>query len=113
MTGRPVPTLAGRLVVAEHAPALLEHVPGRELEGGTDEEQHAMATTLAAAHVTGGPVGGPSPATFMTDWVSPELPGVSSHPWLLQAVETVRAETDGLDLTWSVLHTDPAPEAFV
>ena len=25
----------------------------------------------------------------------------------------MRDETDPLDLTWSVLHTDPAPEAFV
>jgi homoserine kinase type II len=28
-------------------------------------------------------------------------------------VEAVRRETDPLDLTWSVLHTDPAPEAFL
>ena len=47
VTGRPVLTNDGRLVVTEHALALLEHVPGRELEGDTDEEQRWIATTLA------------------------------------------------------------------
>jgi homoserine kinase type II len=52
-------------------------------------------------------------ATFMADWLAPELPGVQAHPWLVRVVEAVRAETTLLNLTWSVLHTDPAPEAFV
>lgn len=113
VTGRPVTTLDGRLVVTEHALALLERVPGRELSGDGEEEQVWMASVLAAVHHAGAPAPGPSSAVFMTDWLSPELPGVSSHPWLLRAVRDVRAETDGLDLTWSGLHTDPAPEAFV
>jgi homoserine kinase type II len=113
VTGRPVPTTDGRLVLAEHGMALLEHVPGRELEGETDEEQRWIAGTLAAVHVAGGPAPGPSTSSFMPDWLSPHLPGVESHQWLLPAIEAVRAETDPLPVTWSVVHNDPAPEAFI
>jgi hypothetical protein len=44
----------------------------------------------------------------MTDWLSPQLQGVSKHGWLLRAIEAVRAETDPLAVTWSVVHSDPA-----
>lgn len=113
VTGRPVPTRDGRLVVTEPAVALLEHVPGRELDGEADEEQVWMASTLAGVHAAGNPTGGPGIATFAPDWVSPMMPGVEAHPWLLGAIEAVRAETDPLTVTWSVLHTDPVPEAFI
>jgi Ser/Thr protein kinase RdoA (MazF antagonist) len=113
VTGPPVPTVDGRPVLTDHALALLEHVRGRELEGQTDEEQQWIASTLGGVHLAGGPTSGPSTATFMTDWLAPELPGVEAHPWLVRAVEAVRAETDPLTVTWSLLHTDPAPEAFV
>ncbi len=113
VTGRPVPTNDGRLVVTEHALALLEHVPGRELEGATDEEQHWIAATLAGVHLAGNPERGPSTATFAADWLSPHLAGVEAQPWLAPAIEAVRAETDPLTVTWSVVHTDPSPEAFV
>jgi Ser/Thr protein kinase RdoA (MazF antagonist) len=113
VTGPPVPTSDGRLVLADHGLALLVHVPGRELDGDTDDEQRWMAGTLAGVHTAGGPAAGPSPATFQAEWLSPRLPGVSAHTWLCHAIEAVRAETDPLELTWSMLHTDPAPEAFV
>jgi Ser/Thr protein kinase RdoA (MazF antagonist) len=113
VTGRPVPTSDGRLAVTEHALALLEYVPGRELEGETDEEQRWIASTLAGIHLAGSPANGPSAAIFMTDWLAPELPGVEAYPWLVQVVEAVRAETDPLHVTWSVLHTDPSPEEFL
>ena len=35
------------------------------------------------------------------------------HPWLVAAIDAVREETDGLSLTWSLLHTDPLPGAFI
>ena len=113
VTGQPVPTSDGRLVLIEHALALLTYVPGRELDGETEDEQRWMASTLAGVHLAGSPTNGPSAATFMTDWLAPELVGVSAHAWLARAVAAVRAETSALDLTWSMLHTDPAPEAFV
>jgi len=113
VTGPPVPTSDGRLVLTDHALALLEHVPGRELGGDTDEEQRWIAGTLAGVHRAGSPTSEPGSATFMTDWLAPGLPGVGAHPWLAQVMEAVRAETDPLNVTWSVLHTDPSPEAFV
>ncbi|HYG95448.1 MAG TPA: phosphotransferase [Nocardioides sp.] len=112
-TGRPIPTLAGRTVLTQPALALLEHVPGRSLHGETDEEQEWMADTLAGVHAAGRPAIGPSVATFGLDWLSPELPGVASHRWLLAAIQAVREETDQLGVTWSVLHTDPSPGAFI
>src|SRR5687768_10007499 len=47
VTGHPVPAGDGRLVLTEHALALLEHVPGRELDGETDQEQEWIASVLA------------------------------------------------------------------
>jgi hypothetical protein len=52
-TGPPVRTADGRVVVTEHALALLTYVPGRELDGETDEEQHWIAGTLAGVHTAG------------------------------------------------------------
>lgn len=112
-TGRPKPTVDGQLVLSAHGLALLEHVPGRELDGETDEEQGWIAGTLAGIHRAGGPTDGPSPVTFMRDWLSPTLPGVGARPWLARVIETVRRDTNHLSLTWTMLHTDPAPEAFV
>ncbi len=113
VTGRPVPTTDGRLVLTEHALALLEHVPGRELQGETDEEQRWIASTLAGVHAAGSPARGSSTATFAVDWLSLQMPGVESHRWLAPAIDAVRAETDPLTVTWSVLHTDPSPDAFI
>ena len=113
VTGPPVPTSDGRLVLTEHALALLEHVPGRELEGETEEEQRWIARTLAGVHLAGQPAGEPGMAGFMADWLSPGLPGVEAQPWLARVLEVVRAETDPLTVTWATIHTDPSPEAFV
>lgn len=113
VTGRPVPTSDGRLVATEHRLALLEHVAGRELEGESAPEQRWIAETLARVHDAGDPGPGPETSTFATDWLSLDAPGVDDHPWLAEAIRTVRAGTDRLTLTWSVLHTDPTPEAFI
>ncbi len=114
LTGRPVPTRDGTIVLAEPALALLEHVAGRELEGETDEEQTWIASTLAGVHAASNPDIGPSVSTFARDWLSPQMPGVRrDHPWLTAAIEAVRNETDLLTVTWSVLHTDPLPGAFI
>lgn len=113
VTGRPVPTRAGDVLAREAGLALLEHVPGCELDGGSVEEQRLMARTLAGVHVAAGPAPGPVTSTFGTEWLSTAAPGVADHAWLVAAVDAVRAETDALTLTWSLLHTDPVPDAFV
>jgi Ser/Thr protein kinase RdoA (MazF antagonist) len=112
VTGRPVPTTDGRFALTEYGLALLEHVPGRELEGETDEEQGWIARTLAGVHAAGSSATPSSTAAFAPDWLSPRGPGVAAHPWLGPAIEAVRAETDPLTVTWSMLHCDPSPEAF-
>ena len=113
VTGPPVPTRDGQMVLSDPALALLEHVPGRELDGETDEEQEWIATTLAGVHAASNPASGPSTATFALDWLTPQMPGVEAHPWLMAAIEAVVAETDPLTVTWSMLHTDPLPGAFI
>lgn len=116
VTGRPVPARDGRLVATApdgSALALLEHVPGRELRGESDEEQRWIASVLAGVHAATDPAPGPATATFAADWLAPDAPGVEDHGWLVTAIAGVRAETDPLALTWAVLHADPAPEAFV
>jgi Ser/Thr protein kinase RdoA (MazF antagonist) len=112
VTGPPVRTSDGSVVLTEHGLALLEYVPGRELDGEPDDEQRWIATTLAGVHVAGGPVPGIPAAGFMADWLSVDWPGVAAQPWLVRAVAEVRAETDSLPVTWSALHTDPSPEEF-
>lgn len=111
VTGRPLPTMNGELVAAGEALVLLEYAPGRELDGESDGEQRWIADTLARVHTSGGPAPGSGTATFF-GWLTPAAPGVAVHPWLPAAIEIVRAETDAMTVTWSVLHTDPAPEAF-
>jgi homoserine kinase type II len=110
-TGRPVPTATGELVAVSDRTAVLEHVPGRELDGVSDEEQRLVARTLALVHAARQPDRGPTTGQFFR-WLRPDSRGVRAHPWLPAAIAAVRAETDGRCFTWSLLHTDPAPEAF-
>ena len=95
------------MVLTEPALALLQHVPGRELDGETDEEQEWIASTLAGVHSAAHPSLGPSTATFGLDWLSPQMPGVEAHPWLMAVIEAVRVETDPLTVTWSVIAHRP------
>lgn len=112
-TGAPVPTTDGRLVVEDQGMVLLRHVPGRELTGDTDLEQEWMAGMLATVHRAGGPTAASGVSPFMDEWLSADVPGVSSQPWLVSAIAEVLAATATLTLTWSTVHADPAPEAFV
>lgn len=109
-TGRPVRTVRGSLVAPGERLALLVHVPGRELEGATRGEQRWIGHTLAAVHAAETLVSTTTDRFF--EWLSPTAPGVGAHPWLPPAIEEARAAVDRLTVTWSVLHTDPAPEAF-
>lgn len=114
-TGRPVRTVHGTHVAPDEPLALLAHVPGRELEGTTGEEQRWIGRTLAEVHAAGPLVSGTTARAAVEpffDWLSPSAPGVSAHPWLPPAIEAARSTVDRLTVVWSVLHTDPAPEAF-
>ncbi|MFD7307697.1 phosphotransferase enzyme family protein [Promicromonospora sp. NPDC059942] len=111
-TGSPVRTVLGALVAPGERLALLQHVPGRELGGTTAKEQRWIGTTLAQVHHAGAPARQKPGTSGFYGWLTPDAPGVSDHPWLPRAVEQARGATDRLTVTWSVLHTDPAPEAF-
>jgi Ser/Thr protein kinase RdoA (MazF antagonist) len=111
-TGRPVRAARGSLVAPGERLALLEHVPGRELDGRTSEEQRRIGHMLAGVHSAGAPVSHAHDSPGFFGWLSPDAPGVSAHDWLPPAIEAARGAVDQLTVTWSVLHTDPAPEAF-
>jgi Ser/Thr protein kinase RdoA (MazF antagonist) len=93
------------------AVALLSWVPGTPLSGTSADDQVRMAVTLAQAHRIGGAVA--RRGRFFV-WVTPDAPGTGVEVWVRPAVAAARAELDSLpELTWGVLHTDPAPEAFL
>lgn len=113
-TGEPVSPQAGGLVtaVAGGALALLRHVPGRELTGETPAEQHLVGATLAHAHTAGPPE--LSTGAFMSEWLSPPEHVLDVASWLPTALRDVASEYDELPaLTWTQLHTDPTPGAFI
>jgi len=110
--GSPVPTRDGEAVAdAGGVPlALLTWVPGRELSG---EDQHLVGATLARVHraLSGASV----PGTEPFHWVDPRGDHLTIRPWIRSAVTAAVEAYDALDprtLTWGLLHTDPAPEAF-
>jgi Ser/Thr protein kinase RdoA (MazF antagonist) len=113
LAGEPLLTSDGSLTArsGDGAVALLSWVPGNPLRGVSTDDQIWMATTLAHAHRIGGSE--LQCGSFFV-WVRPDAVGTSVQPWVKPAVAAARAELDSLPaLTWGVLHTDPAPEAFL
>jgi Ser/Thr protein kinase RdoA (MazF antagonist) len=113
LAGEPLLTSDGSLTArsGDGAVALLSWVPGNPLRGVSTDDQIWMATTLAHAHRIGGSE--LQCGSFFV-WVRPDALGTSVQPWVKPAVAAARAELDSLPaLTWGVLHTDPAPEAFL
>lgn len=111
-TGPPIPTLDGQLVVAVPPLALLDFVPGRELEGRTGLDQEWMADMLARVHRPGGSDHERTTSAGFFPWLRADAPGARNHAWLPAAVDRIRAEVDPLMLTHGLTHTDPASEAF-
>ncbi|MFC7484506.1 phosphotransferase enzyme family protein [Luedemannella flava] len=93
--------------------ALLTWVPGEELTGGDAAEQRLIGRTLARTHRALRDVSVPDMERF--HWVDPQGEHLSIRPWIRGAVASAVAAYDELDpptLSWGLLHTDPAPEAF-
>lgn len=110
-SGTPFLSLAGALTASfgEGELVLLEEVPGTPLSGSPDD-QEAWGATLALIHSS---CSQPSGHMFYA-WLSESGNDPIHDPWVRRAIATVFAEYAHLPpLTWALLHTDPAPEAFI
>jgi Ser/Thr protein kinase RdoA (MazF antagonist) len=113
--GAPEPTPDGRTWIAidDHVLALLRFVGGEALVGDEADEQRLMGSTLARAHqaLIGSEVR--DAGTF--HWLDIDAPHLDVEPWVRPAVRQAIEAYDALPatLTLGVLHTDPAPEAFL
>lgn len=113
--GAPVPTRRGDLVAdAAGIPlALLRHVDGVELSGDTPDEQRLIGRTLGRVHEVLRDVSVAGADRF--HWVDVRAGHLAIRPWVRPAVAAAVAAYEALDpatLSWGLLHTDPAPEAF-
>ena len=116
VTGTAVPTHDGGRWrrVGDHTLALLRFVHGRPLGGDAPEEQRIIGTTLARAH--GALVGHDLPGAARFHWLDPKADHLAINDWLRPAIADALDAWDHLppsSLTWGLLHSDPAPEAFL
>ena len=111
ITGEPLATAAGDLIYPAEVGvvALLRFVDGLPLSPTSPRDQHDLAVTLAAVHaVEATQQSGP----FMSDEVAELVHDV--EPWVRPTVHRVLDEYRHLpELTWGLLHADPAPDAFL
>ena len=90
--------------------ALLRFVPGNVLTPDDPRDQRDMALTLAAVHATEATH---KSGTFMNDLIA-EMVRHNVEPWVRPSVDLILDEYDSLpELTWSLLHADPEPGAFL
>ncbi|MFB9696245.1 phosphotransferase [Amorphoplanes digitatis] len=113
--GAPVVTRHGDMVgdVDGVPVALLRWVPGEGLSGARPGDQRLIGVTLARVHRALLDVSVPDAERF--HWVDPRGEHLGIRPWIRGAVAGAVAAYDELDprtLSWGLLHTDPAPEAF-
>jgi len=113
--GAPVPTRQGSLVadVAGVPVALLTWVPGDGLPNTGPDEQRLIGSTLARVHGVLADVSSGAAERF--HWVDAGAPHLAIRPWTRPAVTAALEAYDAVaaePLSWGLLHTDPAPEAF-
>lgn len=114
--GAPVETAEGSVWtrIGDSTLALLTFVDGRQLVGDDTAEQRLIGETLARVHriLTGRSV----PGALRFHWIDPTADHLDVEPWLRPAIRCALEEWERLpppSLTWGLLHTDPAPEAFL
>jgi Ser/Thr protein kinase RdoA (MazF antagonist) len=114
--GAPVPTRGGRAStdVAGNALAVLRWVRGSELTGRSETERRMIGSTLGRVHLAlaGRAVAGAG----RFHWLDPTAPHLTVRPWVRPSIEGAIDAWNAIDpssLTWGLLHTDPAPEAFL
>lgn len=112
LTGPPVSTRGGGELapLGDGVVALLEHVPGAELAGETDEDAVLMGEVLARVHRATHGQG--APGALRWHWV--ETHRFDTDPELRAVADDVVRSVDGLGgLAYGLCHGDPAPEAFL
>jgi homoserine kinase type II len=106
--GRPFTQVEGQTM------ALLTFVNGSGLVGWEQAEQRLMGSTLARVHAA--LIGREVPGADRFHWLNPEAAHLAIRDWVRPAIAGALEEWESLppaSLTWGLLHTDPAPEAFL
>jgi len=115
--GAAVPTLAGEpwiRLTGGQTLALLAFVRGTPLIGDDPAEQELIGSTLAHAHRA--LIGRQVPGIARFHWIEPAAEHLGLQDWVRPAIAEALAEWERLppdSLTWGLIHTDPAPEAFL
>ncbi|HWM05728.1 MAG TPA: phosphotransferase, partial [Actinophytocola sp.] len=112
--GRPMPTPQGDIVAdVDGVPlALLSWVEGEEL-GRTANDQRLVGRTLGRVHEALRDVSVAPVERF--HWVDAQAAYLAVRSWVQPSVAAAVAAFEAVDpsnLTWGLLHCDPAPEAF-
>lgn len=113
--GAPLVARDGRLAVLvdDHALVLLAFVDGRPLTGSDQMELRLIGRTLARVHRA--LAGFEVVDTERFHWLDPAAGHLDVAPWVRPAVIDALAAYEAIapeSLTWGLLHSDPAPEAF-
>ena len=114
--GAPEPNADGGTwtAVDGHTLALLRFIPGDPLVGDDPFEQRLIGSTLARAHRA--LVGAEGHDAGRFHWLDAGAPHLDVEPWVRPAVRQAIDAYDALppaSLTSGLLHSDPAPEAFL
>ncbi|MFC7535423.1 phosphotransferase enzyme family protein [Actinoplanes sp. GCM10030250] len=115
--GEPVRTLGGGLTVEtpHGALAVLRRLPGRHLDGRDPVDQQWWGERLGAVHRALQDFRHPG----LRPWqpLDPDAPHPEAEPWLRETVTAAMTAATRLtvtdQLTYGVLHGDPAPDTFV
>ena len=94
--------------------ALLTFVAGAGLIGDSNSEQRLIGTTLARAHRA--LIGQRVADADSFHWIDPAAEHLDIRAWVRPAIVRALASWEHVppaSLTWGLLHSDPAPEAFL
>ena len=114
--GAAIPTREGRTFVRLDGGslALLTFVAGAGLVGDSSSEQRLIGMTLARAHRA--LIGQRVADADSFHWIDPAAEHLDIRAWVRPAIVRALASWEQLppaSLSWGLLHSDPAPEAFL